>query len=71
MRGERIVWADRLRGISMMAILFFHLEAYYRDYDGVPYSMYVENALAAFFFFVSGYLFTGSGGRASPTSGTS
>ncbi len=65
MRGERIVWADRLRGISMMAILFFHLEAYYRDYDGVPYSMYVENALAAFFF-VSGYLFTGSGGTRVP-----
>ena len=70
MRGERIVWADRLRGISMMAILFFHLEAYYRDYDGVPYSMYVENALAAFFF-VSGYLSQALAARVSPTSGTS
>lgn len=39
----------------MMAILLFHTEMYYAGTDVVPYSCYVDNVLAAFFF-VSGYL---------------
>lgn len=40
----------------MVAILLFHTEMYYAGYDIIPYSFYVENALAMFFF-LSGYLF--------------
>lgn len=54
--GARIVWVDVARGVAMLAILLFHTEMYYTKGDIIPYSMYVENFLALFFF-VSGYLF--------------
>lgn len=52
----RIVWVDVARGVAMLAILLFHTEMRYAEWDIIPYSMYVENFLALFFF-VSGYLF--------------
>ena len=54
--GARIVWVDVARGVAMLAILLFHTEMRYAEGDIIPYSMYVENFLALFFF-VSGYLF--------------
>ncbi len=53
---ERKGWIDRTRGTSMMLILLFHTSMYYAGSDIPTYSMYVENALAMFFF-ISGYLF--------------
>ncbi len=53
---ERKGWIDRARGTGMMLILLFHTSMYYAGRDIPPYSMYVENALAMFFF-ISGYLF--------------
>ncbi len=44
----------------MMLILLFHTSMYYVGRDIPPYSMYVENALAMFFF-LSGYLFMANG----------
>ena len=55
---RRILWIDQLRGLAMMAILWFHTEMYYAGCDVTPYGLYVCNALATFYF-ISGYLFTG------------
>ncbi len=44
----------------MVLILLFHTSMYYVGRDIPPYSMYVENALAMFFF-ISGYLFIANG----------
>ena len=57
---ERKGWIDRARGVSMILILLFHTSMYYVGRDTPPYSMYVENALAMFFF-LSGYLFLANG----------
>lgn len=59
-RMERKGWIDRARGTSMWLILLFHTSMYYVGRDIPPYSMYVENALAMFFF-LSGYLFMANG----------
>lgn len=53
---ERVGWIDFLRGISMIAILVFHTEVYYKEYDVTPYYIYVTNAITLFYF-ISGYLF--------------
>ena len=53
---HRIVWVDMLRGFCILAILWFHTEMYYAGHEVTPYALYVDNALAAFFF-LSGYLF--------------
>ena len=53
---ERLRWIDVCRSIFMLMILWFHTEIYYFGDLVLPYSMYVENALAGFFF-ISGYLF--------------
>lgn len=53
---ERKGWIDRARGVSILMILLFHTSMYCVGHDIPPYSMYVENALAMFFF-LSGYLF--------------
>lgn len=52
----RIGWIDFLRGISMILILVFHTEVYYKEYDVTPYYIYTTNAIVLFYF-VSGYLF--------------
>lgn len=52
---QRIGWIDMCRGIFMLMILWFHTEVYYTGNSVIPYSMYVEDALAGFFF-ISGYL---------------
>ena len=54
--AEREEWVDRVRGICMLAILLFHTENYYNGVEILPYALYVDNVLIAFFF-VSGYLF--------------
>ena len=46
---------DILRGWCMIAILFFHSQMYYFGTDVVPYTLYVPNALALFYF-ISGFL---------------
>lgn len=53
---SRIAWVDTARGICMMAILLFHSENYYAGEEILPYPLYVDNAVATFFF-LSGYLF--------------
>ena len=53
---NRIGWIDFLRGLSMMLILVFHTEVYYKEYDVTPYYIYVTNAIILFYF-ISGYLF--------------
>lgn len=53
---ERVGWIDFLRGISMIAILMFHTEVYYKEYDVTPYCIYTTNAIILFYF-ISGYLF--------------
>ena len=53
---NRIGWIDFLRGLSMMLILVFHTEVYYKEYDVIPYYIYVTNAIILFYF-ISGYLF--------------
>ena len=53
---ERIEWIDFLRGISMILILVFHTEVYYKEYDVTPYYIYTTNAIVLFYF-ISGYLF--------------
>ena len=45
-----------MRGISMMLILVFHTEMYYKEYDVTPYYIYTTNAIILFYF-ISGYLF--------------
>lgn len=54
--NKRIIWIDMLRGFCMLLILWFHTEMYYAGYDVTPYSYYVGDALAVFFF-LSGFLF--------------
>ena len=53
---QRVGWIDFLRGISMIAILIFHTEVYYKEYDVTPYYIYTTNAIVLFYF-ISGYLF--------------
>ena len=53
---QRVGWIDFLRGISMIAILIFHTEVYYKEYDVTPYYIYTTNAIILFYF-ISGYLF--------------
>ena len=53
---ERVGWIDFLRGISMILILVFHTEVYYKEYDVTPYYIYTTNAIVLFYF-ISGYLF--------------
>ena len=53
---ERVGWIDFLRGISMMMILVFHTEVYYKEYNVTPYYIYTTNAIVLFYF-ISGYLF--------------
>ena len=53
---NRILWIDMLRGFCMLLILWFHTEMYYAGGDVTPYSYYVGDALAVFFF-LSGFLF--------------
>ena len=53
---ERLGWIDFLRGISMILILVFHTEVYYKEYDITPYYIYTTNAIVLFYF-ISGYLF--------------
>jgi fucose 4-O-acetylase-like acetyltransferase len=53
---ERIRWIDFFRGISMILILVFHTEVYYKEYDITPYYIYTTNAIILFYF-ISGYLF--------------
>lgn len=57
---QRITWIDMARGLAMMAILLFHTEVYYTGDSLIPYGIYVEDALALFFF-ISGYLFAPPG----------
>lgn len=53
---QRVGWIDFLRGISMILILVFHTEMYYKEYDITPYYIYTTNAIILFYF-ISGYLF--------------
>ena len=53
---QRVGWIDFLRGISMILILVFHTEVYYKEYDVTPYYIYTTNAIILFYF-ISGYLF--------------
>lgn len=53
---QRVGWIDFLRGISMILILVFHTEMYYKEYDVTPYYIYTTNAIILFYF-ISGYLF--------------
>lgn len=53
---ERVGWIDFLRGISMILILVFHTEVYYKEYNVTPYYIYTTNAIVLFYF-ISGYLF--------------
>lgn len=53
---ERVGWLDFLRGISMILILVFHTEVYYKEYNVTPYYIYTTNAIILFYF-ISGYLF--------------
>jgi fucose 4-O-acetylase-like acetyltransferase len=53
---ERVGWIDFLRGVSMILILVFHTEVYYKEYDVTPYYVYTTNAIVLFYF-ISGYLF--------------
>ena len=53
---KRIGWIDFLRGMSMIIILLFHTEVYYKEYNYTPYYIYTTNAIILFYF-LSGYLF--------------
>ena len=53
---SRKLWVDQMRGFCMIAILWFHTEVYYAGGEVTPYGLYVQDALAGFFF-LSGYLF--------------
>lgn len=56
---KRVLWIDFLRGLCMIAIMFFHTDTYFTgDNALIGYSFYVENAICIFFF-ISGYLFYG------------
>lgn len=52
---QRVGWIDFLRGISMILILVFHTEVYYKEYNVTPYYIYTTNAIVLFYF-ISGYL---------------
>ena len=53
---ERIGWIDFLRGFSMILILVFHTEVYYKGEDiATSYYVYTTNAITLFYF-ISGYL---------------
>lgn len=54
MANGRIIWVDMLKGFCILAILWFHTEMYYSGADIIPYSFYVGDVLATFFF-LSGY----------------
>ena len=56
MSKSRKLWVDQMRGFCMIAILWFHTEMYYAGGEVTPYGLYVQDALAGFFF-LSGYLF--------------
>ncbi len=56
-KSNRLLWADIIKGICMMAILLFHTEVYYAGQEIIPYHCYVTNALLAFFF-ISGFFFS-------------
>ncbi len=53
---QRVGWIDFLRGISMILILVFHTEVYYKEYNITPYYIYTTNIIILFYF-ISGYLF--------------
>ena len=53
---KRKLWIDQMRGLCMIAILWFHTEMYFVGSEVTPYALYVQDALAGFFF-LSGYLF--------------
>ncbi len=50
MKKSRMKSLDIVRGWCMIAILFFHTQMYYFGGDVVPYTLYVPNALALFYF---------------------
>ncbi|MBR1687573.1 MAG: hypothetical protein IJ710_03455 [Prevotella sp.] len=58
--NERLHWIDRLRGMLMIAILWFHTEFYYIGHCVIPYNMYVPDVLITFFI-ISGFLFSCKG----------
>ena len=45
---QRVGWIDFLRGISMILILVFHTEVYYKQYDVKPYYIYNNNYILLF-----------------------
>ena len=53
---KRIGWIDFLRGTSMILILLFHTEVYYKESGYTPYYVYTTNAIILFYF-LSGYVF--------------
>ena len=53
---KRIGWIDFLRGTSMILILLFHTEVYYKESGYTPYYIYTTNAIILFYF-LSGYVF--------------
>ncbi len=53
---QRVRWIDFLRGISMIMILIFHTETYYKENDITPYYVYTTNAIILFYL-ISGWLF--------------
>ena len=55
MQTKRVGWIDFLRGFSMILILAFHTEVYYKNCN-TPYYIYTTNAIILFYF-ISGYLF--------------
>lgn len=53
---ERLIWVDQMRGLAMIAILYWHLDVYFTNLQpSFSYNIYAPNALMAFFF-LSGYL---------------
>ena len=52
---QRIGWIDFLRGVSMILILVFHTEVYFKEFNVTPYYIYTTNAIVLFYF-ISGYL---------------
>ena len=42
---ERVRWIAFLRGFSMLLILAFHTEVYYKEYNVTPYYIYTTNAI--------------------------
>jgi len=53
---NRIGWIDFLQGFSMILILVYHTEVYYKGEDvATPYYVYTTNAIILFYF-ISGFL---------------